>query len=99
AIYLDFDPVLLSHFSETMRTFHLNIVRDLGLKTIDPSPIGDDRRVSRVPYTYHHISELLCIPIVPDWPLNRILESADVPNGIGTIPREISNCKKLPEEL
>jgi hypothetical protein len=100
AVYLDFEPVLLEHFSETMRVFHSNLVRDLHLRTMDTMPIGDDRRVSRVPYTYHHVSELLCVPIVPEWPLSNILASASEPNGIGTIPINIINCKSLlPDRL
>ena len=36
-------------------------------KTLDQNPIGDIKRVSRVPYTIHPKSRSLCVPVNSNW--------------------------------
>jgi len=79
AVYLDFEPVSIDKWS--IRYFGVEIVQKAGCKRVDTAPIGDKRRISRVPYTYNFKSEniRMCIPINVDWDLDTILEESKKP--------------------
>jgi hypothetical protein len=77
AVYLDFDEVPLNHCKDTLTEFYTMLKDQLGLKTIDTTSVGDDRRISRLPYTVHKKSGRLCTPIDPNWSLKDILGYSD----------------------
>ncbi len=77
AVYLDFDEVLINHCKDTLTEFYVMLKEQLGLKTIDTTSVGDDRRISRMPYTMHKKSGRLCTPIDPMWSLSQIMGYSD----------------------
>jgi hypothetical protein len=77
AIYLDFDQVLINHLKDTMTEFYVMLKDQLNLKCIDTTSVGDDRRISRLPYTMHKKSGRLCTPIDPSWSLTQIMGYSD----------------------
>jgi len=72
-VYLDFDPIRFKHYPEASREYVYHLMSELGLKTLDTHGVGDLRRVSRLPYSIHHGTYRLCIPIEVDWALEEIL--------------------------
>lgn len=73
AVYFDFEPTSIDKWS--IREFALSIIRGAKAKHVDTIPLGDKRRISRVPYTYNLKTEerRMCIPISVDWDLDTIL--------------------------
>lgn len=51
------------HLTQLYRELSRMILRGVGLKTLDPSPVGDVKRLARLPYTVHEGSGLLCVPV------------------------------------
>jgi len=71
--YLDFEPAKLKHYQEASREYVYDLMEELDLKTLDTHGIGVPRAVSRIPYSIHHSTYRLCIPIEVDWDLDEIL--------------------------
>ncbi|RLF33711.1 MAG: hypothetical protein DRN08_05270, partial [Thermoplasmata archaeon] len=76
AVYIAFEPIKLKHPKETLRAFVEYLREEFNLLSVDPLPIGDIRRVSRLPYTVNLKNERLCIPIDPNWDLDYILKQS-----------------------
>ena len=79
AVYFDFEPVSIDKWS--VKVFGMDIIRKAGCKQVDTTPLGDKRRISRIPYTYNLKTDdrRMCIPISVDWDLDTILDEASKP--------------------
>lgn len=75
-VYLSFSAIRLKNPRYAIREFVMELDRKLGLDTLDWHVVGDLRRVSRLPYTVNLKNDKLCIPILPQWSLDFILEQA-----------------------
>ncbi len=87
-IHIGMNPIKLQNIRMTLRRFYKNMFMDI--ETLDPSVIGDKRRVSRLPYTINQGSGRYCVPIEVGWSLDRIIqesENPDVTNGIRLLAR------------
>ena len=60
---LEFLPAHIPLVKETYRRLQLKTLKGLHYKTVDPQPLGDLARLSRVPYTLHEKSGRLCEPL------------------------------------
>lgn len=79
AVYFDFEPVSIDKWS--IRQFALEIINKVKAKKVDTAPLGDKRRISRVPYTYNfkmveENKKPMCIPISIDWDLDTIISES-----------------------
>lgn len=84
AVYIDFAPVELET-PDAMRRFVLD---QFDTEVLDTHPLGDRRRVSRIPFTRNvkdrTPSNRWCVPIKPKWSVHRILQASKNPE-----PQEI----------
>lgn len=100
AVYLDFDETPLNHFKDTLTEFYTMLKDQLGLKTIDTTSVGDDRRISRLPYTMHQKSGRLCTPIDTNWTISQIMGYSD--SFVEDLQEQdviIGNCEGLGKSL
>jgi DNA-binding MarR family transcriptional regulator len=77
-VYVFFDREL-KVTREDLLKFVEYVKKELNLKFIDPKITYDFARLIRVPYTRHMMSGLFCIPVKPDWSINKILQLAENP--------------------
>ncbi|MEM2293124.1 MAG: hypothetical protein QXX41_07595 [Nitrososphaerota archaeon] len=54
---------LENYAKEAMRVLQSKLLMGLNLKTVDRNPLGDVKRISRLPYTIHEETQRLCQPI------------------------------------
>jgi len=92
AVYIYFDFIHLEHPRETMRHFVEMLEKHLNLKTIDWHVIGDLKRVSRLPFTINQKTGNFCIPVNPNWSLDKILE-------LSRNPLQIEPLKQQPSKF
>ncbi|MBS7638798.1 hypothetical protein KEJ49_07990 [Candidatus Bathyarchaeota archaeon] len=54
------------HLKQLYNELARMILRGLGYDNLDPQPVGDVKRLARIPYTLHEGSGLMCVPVTLD---------------------------------
>jgi hypothetical protein len=65
-VYTFFEPVILKHFSYVTRRFFEEWKNELRLGSLDLSVVGQDNRVSRIPYSINLKGKRRCEPLDPN---------------------------------
>lgn len=101
AIYVDFPAVRLINYRVTVRSFARRLLQEAGfvekekfverkIRWLDWSVLDNGNRMSRIPFTIHPKSKLLCTPIRPN---DDLIDVAKRANGIDPYvpPRSFAN--------
>lgn len=77
-LYLFFEPIILEYPKATIKLFVKSLESCLNLETLDPSPIGDLSRISRIPTSIHPGTGLYAHPFEIDSTYKRIISNAQI---------------------
>jgi len=61
-----FEETLLPLAKQAYRELQVRLVEGLKLPTLDPQPVGDIKRLARVPFSFHEETSSLCAPVDTD---------------------------------
>jgi hypothetical protein len=61
-----FEETLLPLAKQAYKELQVRLVEGLKLPTLDPQPVGDIKRLARVPFSFHEETSSLCAPVDTD---------------------------------